>query len=669
VPLILAAIALAAASGLPALVLPRRGAWGQRASTALLVVASCAGLVGAARGLFEPESPNVFLAWPAVGDGLVGLDPLSAFFLVPIFLVGALASIYALGYYPQPLNPRTGRSIQLFFGILVAGMGLLVVARHALTFLLGWEAMALSAFLLVGAESDRAEARRASLVYLLATHAGTLSLFCMFALWRSATGSFELKAAEGMGMGAMGATFVLALLGFGLKAGIMPLHFWLPGAHAAAPSHVSAMLSGVVLKMGIYGLVRTLSLLPAFPASWGGIVLFLGAASALLGVVFAIAQHDLKRLLAYHSVENIGIILMGLALAMAGRSLGRPELVALGLGGCLLHTWNHSFFKSLLFLGAGSVVRATGTRRIDELGGLERAMPATAALFLAGAVAICGLPPLNGFVSELMVYLGLFGAATAQGPLSVSGALAAAALAMVGALAVACFVKVFGAVFLGEPRSGRSARAREAPASMLTPMAALALACVAIGAAPALVAPAIDAAVATWGGAAADGAVSLNAPSVSEAAPLGVVGAISASLIAATAALALVLSRSRARAARGPTWDCGYARPTSRMQYTASSFARSIVGMFAWAIKPPAEPERLEGAFPRPARLHVEAGDPVLDRFLAPAFRRITGLSDWLRRFQQGLTQHYVLYVLIALVALLATLIPFGDLLGALGIG
>jgi hydrogenase-4 component B len=667
--LILAAIALAAASGLPALFLPRGGGSGQRVGTALLVLACCAGLAGAVPALFEPASPNLFLPWPAVGSGLVGVDALSAFFLVPVFLVGGLAAVYALGYRPQSGNPRTGRSEQLFLGLMIAGLGLLLVARHALAFLLGWEAMALSAFFLIAADGGSPESRRASLVYLLATHVGTLALFCLFALWRSATGSFALAPAGSLGDGAAGGLFVLALLAFGLKAGMLPLHFWLPGAHAAAPSHVSALLSGVVLKMGIYGLVRITSLLPPFPAAWGGLVLFLGASSALLGVVFAIAQHDLKRLLAYHSVENVGIILMGLGLAMMGASLGRPALAALGLGGCLLHTWNHSFFKSLLFLGAGSVVHATGTRRIDRLGGLASGMSATAVLFIVGAVAICGLPPLNGFVSELLVYLGLFGAAAGDGPLSVSGALSAAALAMVGALAVACFVKVSGAVFLGEPRSPEAARAREAPASMLVPMAVLALACAAIGVAPALFASAVDAACAAWGA-----PMSLNVPSIAEAAPLATVGIVSASILAALALAAFLLARlDRARrpAARRspPTWDCGYAEPTSRMQYTASSFARSIVRMFAWATKPPAEPKRLEGAFPEAPRLHGESGDAVLDRFLLPAFRKVEGLSRLLRRFQQGLTQHYVLYLLAALVVLLATLVPFDALLAALGIG
>ncbi len=684
--LVLGAIALAAASGLPALLLPRRGRAGQLWGTVLFVAASTAGLAGAVLGLSGPEQRGASLPWPAFGGAAaLGLDPLSAFFLVPIFLVGGLCSIYALGYSPQSRNPRTVRRSQFFFGTMAAGMALLVVARHALAFILGWEAMALSAFFLVGEDDEHPETRRASLVYLIATHAGTLALFCMFALLRALTGTFELASASGLGIGAAGAVLALSFLGFGLKAGIMPLHFWLPPAHAAAPGHVSAFMSGVLIKMGIYGILRLASLLPPLPAAWGGIVLALGAISALLGVAFALAQHDLKRLLAYHSVENVGIILMGLGSAMIGRSTGNTALVALGLGGCLLHVWNHGLFKPLLFLGAGSATRAAGTRRIDLLGGLARRMPTTALLFLVGAVAICGLPPLNGFVSELLVFLGLFGRAAGGGAFSMTGGIAAAVLAMVGALALACFVKAFGAVFLGEPRSPKAERARESGAAMLAPMAVLALACAAIGVAPGFFALAVDAASACWAaasdasasGAAATAASAAAAaaapigslPALSDIAPLGTIGAISAALLAA-AALALVaiaLGRRRREESR-PTWDCGYAAPTARMQYTASSFARGLVGMFDWAIKAPAEPGRLKGAYPEPTRVHGEAGDPVLDRFLAPAFRRVTGLSSWLRRFQQGLTQHYVLFLLAALAALLATLAPFGDILALLGI-
>jgi hydrogenase-4 component B len=601
-----------------------------------------------------------------VGDGLVGLDALSAFFLVPIFLVGGLAAIYGLGYWPQSKKPRTGRRLLFFYGLMVAGLALLVIARHALSFLLGWEAMALSGFFLVGIEHEREESRKAGFVYLVATHLGTLTLFALFAFWRSATGSFELTPAAGLGLGAMNTIFILSLLAFGLKAGMMPLHFWLPGAHAAAPSHVSAMLSGVVLKMGIYGLLRMLSLLPGMPAFWGASVLALGAVSGLLGVAFALAQHDIKRLLAYHSVENIGIILMGLGLAMLGRSGGRPELLALGLAGCLLHVWNHSLFKSLLFLGAGSVVHATGTRQIDALGGLAKRMPWTALLFLAGAVAICGLPPLNGFVSELFVYLGLFRGLLRGGAGASMAALAVPVLAMIGALALACFVKVFGAVFLGSARGEEALRAREVPATMLLPMALLAALCAFIGLAPFLLPPVLDSVIGGWG--AGGAAWGMGAPSLGGLAPLGELGLMSAALLGAVLALALGLSRARAgREARSaPTWDCGYARPTSRMQYTASSFARGLVRMFAWALRPEPEPGRLAGYYPKASNLDGEVEEVVLERTLVPAARRVEALSKWLRRFQQGLTQQYILYVLAALAVLLVTLIPFDKLFALL---
>jgi len=531
--------------------------------------------------------------------------------------------------------------------------------------------MALSAFFLMGAEDARPETRRASLVYLIATHVGTLTLFATFALWRRVTGSFALFpiAAGSLGAGAMTAIFLLALLGFGLKAGLMPLHFWLPGAHANAASQVSAILSGVVLKMGVYGLLRVLLLLEDPPAAWGGFLLILGSVSAILGVAFAIGQHDLKRLLAYHSVENIGIIFMGLGVAMLGRSSGNAALLVLGLSGCLLHVWNHSLFKSLLFLGAGSVLHCAHTREIDKLGGLAKRMPYTAAGFLVGAVAISGLPPLNGFVSELLVYLGLFGSLSMHGTGYILSAMAAPVLATTGALALACFVKVYGTAFLGLPRSGAAERAHEAPPSMLIPMAILAAACAFIGLAPGLVAPILDAVVAPWAGgasAASGAATGAALPRLASLAPLGVIGSISLALALAVALLVLV-SRLLARSRPVPgTWDCGYAKPTARMQYSASSFARSIVGLFSWALHPRERKPRIEGDFPRPSEMESHVDDPVLDRRIVPAFHGFEKASLWFHRFQQGLTQSYILAILVATLILLSTLVPFGDILAQL---
>lgn len=662
--LILLAILVMAASGLSGLFLPRRSAWGEWIAATMTVLAAAAGLVGAGMGLGRQPIDPVALPFTTMGaQPVLGLDALSAFFLVPVFLMGGLGSIYGLGYWPQRRCLRSGTKLRLFWGLLVAGMALLIISRSGLVFLLGWEVMALSAFFLVSTEDHRAHCREAGWVYFIATHIGTLTLFAMFALWRWATGSYDLAPAspETIGRGVKNGLFFLALLGFGLKAGMMPLHFWLPTAHANAPSHVSAILSGVVLKIGIYGLVRMLSLLPDPPAAWGALILLLATISALLGVVFAIGQHDLKRLLAYHSVENIGIILMGLGLAMLGRSLHRPDWVVLGLAGCLLHVWNHGLFKSLLFLCAGSVLHSAHTRQIDRLGGLAKTMPWTALLFLVGAVAICGLPPLNGFVSELLVYLGLLRGATEQSRGRSAVLLVAPVLAMVGALAVACFVKVYGAVFLGNARTQAAAHAHESPISMRGPALVLAAGCILIGLAPMLVAPALDAGIAAWAPES-----HLSTMPLRTLVPLGRVSVIAATLVLLVFAISAILARRRPTPGRVGTWDCGYARPTSRMQYTASSFAQMVVGMFGWALRPRTRLPHVEGPFPSATRMHSSVNEPVLDRVLVPAGHAAERYFRWCHRFQQGLTQHYVLYILITVMAMLAALMPMDALLARL---
>ena len=658
VDLILAAIVLAATSGVPGLFLSRRSPWGQRFAAGIMVGAAMVGLAGVWQGLRADATTGVRFPWPAAGDSLLAVDALSAFFLLPVFLMGALGPMYGLGYWAQRRHPGNGRRLQLFWGFMVAGMGLLIVGRHAMAFLFGWEVMTLAAFFLVSIEDHRAECRRASWIYLIATHVGTLSLFALFALWRWATGSFALVPipADAASLGLLNVMFFLALLGFGLKAGMMPLHFWLPGAHANAPSHVSAMLSGVLLKTGIYGLVRFLSLLPEPPGAWGGVILALGAVSALFGVVFAIGQHELKRLLAYHSVENIGIILMGLGIAMLGRSANRPEWVVLGMAGCLLHVWNHALFKSLLFLCAGSVLHGSHTGQIDRLGGLAKRMPATAAMFLVGAVAICGLPPLNGFVSEFLVYLGLLRTATYTGG-GAAAVIAAPLLAMTGALAIACFAKVYGAVFLGTPRTDVLAEAHESPLTMRGPMVVLVVCCGLIGLLPVLTGPILDRAMAGW-------SPELDSiPRLGTLAPLAAMSWMSLSLAAGVALVAVVMARHVRVSRPAVTWDCGYAHPTGRMQYTASSFGQSIVLMFGRVLRPRVHRPQMDGLCPAPTSLRSHVDDVVLDRWLVPSGQRAERWLGWFHRFQQGLTQHYVLYVLITVIVLLGTLIPFSEVI------
>jgi hydrogenase-4 component B len=652
--LLLAAIVLAAVSGVPGLVLGRRSSLGPWVAAVLSVAGGGLGIAGTLLALGPDADREFRVPWSVPGGELhVGVDGLSAVFLLPVFLIGLLGSVYGLGYWKQAEHPDNGRKLRLFYGLMTAAMALVVVARNTVLFLVAWEVMALAGFFLVTTEDEERPVREAGWLYLAATHVATLCLFALFALLRGANGSFALVPPPdgAISPGLAAAVFLLAVAGFGLKAGLMPLHVWLPGAHASAPSHVSALMSGVLLKMGVYGLVRITSLFPHPPLWWGGLLLTLGVVSAVLGVVFALAQHDLKRLLAYHSIENIGIIVMGLGLALAGRALGQPAWALLGLGGALLHVWNHALFKSLLFYSAGSVVHATHTREIDHLGGLGKEMPYTALAFLIGAVAICGLPPLNGFVSEWLVYLGLFRTLGTDGsPSWDAAAFAAPALALVGALAVACFVKVYGIVFLGTARSEHAAGAHESGPALLLPMGVLALGCVVIGLAPVLVAPLLEDAVAAWMPLPNDPELTLTA-----LAPLGWVSVSGGILIGLVAAGAVLLQRLAPvkETARTVTWDCGYAAPTPRMQYTASSFAQMLVGLFGGVLRPREQRPRVEGPFPSPQAFHSETPDLVLDGAMLPAARSLAWLASWSRVFQQGSIQAYLFYLLAILIALL----------------
>jgi hydrogenase-4 component B len=642
-----------AASGLPALLGSRRSEAGQRLANLLVGVGCAAGLVGAAAGLRAAGQAVQLVGVPGIGTGFaLGLDSLSAFFLVPIYLVGGLGSIYGLAYWRQSEHPANGRKLRFFYGLEVAALAQVVLARDGLSFLVSWEVMALAAYFLITTEGDDRETRRAGWLYLVYTHAGTLALVALFALLADASGGYLLRPAGLAGPGGAGwAIFALALVGFGIKAGLMPLHSWLPGAHANAPSHVSALLSGVLIKLGVYGLLRVTSLFAELPLAWGAAVLCLGLVSSLAGVAFALGQHDLKRLLAYHSIENVGIITLGLGIAMLGRSAGEPAWVALGLGGCLLHVWNHALFKPLLFLGAGAVVHGVGTREIDRTGGLAQRMPVTAALFGLGAMAICGLPPLNGFASELLLYLGLFRTALASGEQQWAvGLLGIPVLAMVGGLALACFVKVFGVVFLGEPRSPACQGAHDPPRAMVIPMGLLAAGCLALGVAPWAAAPALEASVAAWASGAAGSAASLV-----ELAPLHALTAVALALLGLSAVLALPLAHfaRSPKSQRGrPTWGCGYAGASPRLQYTGASFAQMLVGLFRWALAPRIDRPALPGIFPAAAPLAVHVGDPVLERLVSWS-ARVERACLALRFLQHGPVQRQLLYVVGALAALL----------------
>jgi hydrogenase-4 component B len=625
-----------------ALVVSLAGAFRFRCVWALAVITSALSALVAGVSVITGE------AWEWRSGIFIGgeevhllLDGLSAMFLVLLAVVGGAGAAYATEYWRDEAHPVSAARGRVWWSGLVLSMGLLLVCSNGLHFLIAWELFALSAYFLITLDARRGEVRAAGWLYLAASHAGTVVLVAFFSLLAARTGSWELgPMREQAGLGSL---YWLALLGFGVKAGLFPLHVWLPSAHANAPSHVSAIMSGVAIKMGIYGIVRFGGWLPV-PESAGWWVVVLGMTSAVLGVVFALGQHDLKRLLAYHSVENIGIILMGVGFALVAAAHHQAAWGALALAGGLLHVWNHGLFKSLLFLGAGSIVHATGTREMSRLGGLWRAMPWTASLFTLGAIAIIGLPPLNGFVSEWLLYLGMFAALDQPGAAVLAAIPAIVMLAMTGALALACFVKVCGVVLLGAPRSEASQHAHECGWWMRVPMIVVALGCVGIGLAPRIVWPSVHAAVFAWQGTWGDTPVPES---------LGMLGLIHVGLAVAGVSGSMWLWR---RAHQGgwvvqPTWDCGYAAPTARMQYTAGSFAAIITGWFAWILRPERKIDAPEQMFPRQASFEQHTPETVLERVIEPAARVVLGCSAVVRRLQHGRAQAYVFYVIIGLVA------------------
>lgn len=653
--LIAAAAMVLCLSGVPALLLPARSAFGQRLTTSLVLLGSVLGLAAAVSTLAGATSVG-FLRLPwflPQGQGAIGVDALGAFFLVPIFIVPALGSIYGLEYWKQGEHSDNGRKLGLFYGLLAGSMALVVIARNGLLFMIVWEVMAMAAFFAATVDDDNPEVRSAGWVYLIATHVGTLCLLAMFALWKSASGSFQFEQAPAMPQAVAGVIFVLALVGFGFKAGIMPLHVWLPGAHANAPSHVSAVMSGVMLKMGVYGIVRMTSLLPLPATWWGTTMLIAGAVTGLAGIAFAISQNDIKRMLAYSSIENIGIITMGIGLALLGRAMGRVDWMLLGMAGALLHVWNHGLFKSLLFLGAGAIIYAEGSREIDRMGGLAHRLPLLAALFAVGTVAISALPPLNGFVSEWFIYLGLFGTLGLDGgPQFPVAATAAVFLAMTGAVAVATFVKLLGTVFLGSPRRDAAGHAHAPSALMTGPMLVLATACLAIGLFPSLVIPAVERAALGWMPAAGQPLRLL--------APVRWISLVGGGLLvlAALLAVAVRIIAGRRSVRTGPTWDCGYARPAASMQYSGSSFGQSIVGLFAMLFRPRVVRSPVSDAMPAPAAFESSIPDTVLDRAVVPVFSFLGVQLPRIRFMQQGKLNLYLLYI----VVITALLFIFGSM-------
>jgi formate hydrogenlyase subunit 3/multisubunit Na+/H+ antiporter MnhD subunit len=585
------------------------------------------------------------------------LDALSAFFLVPVFGLGILTAVYGVSYFPHSIGKKNlGWGWACFF-VLWISICVVLLAANGLLFLLAWELTVLSSFFLILLAGNHEKSRQAGWIYLTASHLGTGFLLVLFLLLARESGSFEWTAMAGVKHlpgGLKSLMFLLALIGFGTKAGFMPFHIWLPEAHPAAPGNVSALMSGVMIKTGIYGLVRTLFILGHPAPWWGWALLLIGLVSGILGVLFALAQHDLKRLLAYHSVENIGIIALGIGLGIIGLSRNNAAVAILGLSGGILHVLNHAIFKGLLFLGAGAVIEQTGSGEIDRQGGLLKAMPWTGNSFLVGCLAISGLPPFNGFISEFFIYFAAFLAVlSGNWSLLIPGLLIILGLPLIGGLAAACFAKAFSVVFLGSPRSLKASEAKEAGWFMVVPMTILAALCAMIGLASPLLPGILKTVIEGHPDLAAG--VDLSGIYAQIMGPLLMITRLSLGLFLL---LGLVSAIRRQFLTNQPigeslTWDCGFAQPTTTMQYTGSSFAQPLTELFHPFLQTESHLTGVDGYFPQRGSFSSHTSDLFQKALFEPLFRRTAGILHRLLWLQNGIVQIYVLYIAITLIVLL----------------
>lgn len=648
---VLVAISVILLSGFASLILRRNPATASIAGVLGIVAGCFVGLIPAIKALSSGQVNILRWNWNVPGGSFsVGLDPLSALFLIVIFGISVPVCIYGGSYLWRSRGEFNLGASWFFTSVLIASMAMVTIARNSMLFLVAWEVMSLSSFFLVLSERERSETQTAGWIYIAAAHLGTVFLFVFFIiLGKGGTLDFDQFSPSAHA----GLLFILSIIGFGTKAGFVPLHVWLPEAHPAAPSHISALMSGVMIKMGIYGIARTLTFLGPPAEWWGWLLLGIGLTSGIMGVLFAIAQHDLKRLLAYHSVENIGIICVGLGLGILGISYQAPMIAVLGFGGGLLHVVNHSLFKGLLFMGAGAVAHATGTREIDKLGGIMKKMPWTGVMFLVGSIAICGLPPLNGFISEFLIYLGaLHTGAIFQSKLAIASLVTVIGLSLIGGLAVACFAKAFGIVFLGEPRTTPAAEVHDAGMAMKISMGILAFGCLAIGLLAPLAVSMLTPVIAQIGQMPISSTSELLSQGTDTLVKVIIAFSICCGLIAFIALFRLGALRGK-KAEQSVTWDCGYALPTSRMQYTASSFAQPIMNLFRMLLGFRQQHMLPEGVFPKTMTLHTDAPDIFRKFLFRPIFVGIQNGLGIFRWLQHGNVHLYILYILITLLVLM----------------
>jgi hydrogenase-4 component B len=655
------AILILAACAASSVALARR----PRAGLAVAMGGVCAGgllaAVAALQTLLATSAPRLTsVAWPLpIGSATLTVDGLSAWFLLAIGIVSAAVAVYSWGYFRSEIGHAPIWVVGSLLNILVAAMVITVCAADVILFMIGWELMSLSAFLLISFQHRKAETRRGAWMYLIATHLGTafgvLPVFGAFAAEAGTTSFADFAGVfDTAPVSTYVALFFLGMFGFGTKAGIMPMHVWLPEAHPVAPSPVSAIMSGIVIKTGIYGLLRLISWLPPLPRACAFVVLGFAVVTSVMAILYALAQGKYKRMLAYSSVENIGIILLGIGLGMLGQATEQPVLSVLGFGGALFHALNHALFKGLLFLSAGAVLHGTGVDDVERLGGLAKCDPRNAALFALACIAICALPPLNGFVGEFLIYSGFLRSATSGSPSVATAALVGVmSLALVGGLALSAFAKLFGVMFLGEPRD-QNVRMHSTPAPMLAGMLILAVACIVVALCAPLLGGLVRPALAVIGGRQLDAVPSWEV----SLAPLAWVSGITLVAIAIVGAL-LALRRHwsppELAVDQQATWGCGYAAPAPRMQYTGSSFGWKLSQSFRTLLRSRRQMTRPEGYFAMPAAMNSRTPDAVLHGAYQPLFRAIARACERLWPLQHGRIQLYLLYIVATLLLVFAT--------------
>jgi formate hydrogenlyase subunit 3/multisubunit Na+/H+ antiporter MnhD subunit len=649
---ILGMIIHAAALALPAVL--RNDRQLNRAVNLLNTLALVFGLIFSVSSLLASQLWNARLLLPFAGTIHFACDGITLFFLFTFQLLSLAGSVYAIGYLEHYI--KRGVRIRwhvVSFTLLILSLQLVVVVQHALVFLIAWELMAVSAYFSIVLEKNRPEVRRGGFWYLVATHASALFLYLFFILLHDRTGSWDfadIASQTGWDSGTLALLLVSGFLGFAIKAGFIPFHSWLPNAHPAAPAHVSGLLSAINIKAGIYGITRMFTFFPTGPEIFGWALLAAALISAIGGVWYALAQHEIKRLLAYHSVENVGIIGLGLAVAWLGRCLGAPGLVALGLAGALLHTLNHAIFKALLFFGAGNVYLHTHTGNIEKLGGLAKTLPLTGVGFLIGAVSICGLPPFNGFISEFLIYKSFLQGGNLMGGLVPLVLLVSAVgLAFVGGLAVACFTKLYGIVFLGENRLKLSEQPGHEAVSSFSVLLGLATLCVWIGIAPGAVLRLVAPAISQISG--------IPTAQLGEEliAPLGGLTPVFALLLAMTL-LTLgikVWTQKRVGVRLRETWGCGYQSVTARMQYSASGFAEELIKLGQPMLGLKLHWKPMAQVLTEPPMFRSHSYDQIQEGLWVRLNRRVGRALILLRWIQSGNIRHYVLYIFAALIVYL----------------